>query len=235
MNYPLFFLAFVLTLIDWLILLLTDLKIQKIALSEKFFRLASFLTLFIWIYLHSQIQPVLLTFAIGIGFCVLSISITLFNKYPQGIIFSKLSLIPFHFAFTYGLFQFFSPQLNLPANIVIILITVTSVQVFLRLSSSINLPQNGSIFGFLILFGISISFLLLVTLLTYTQGVAWRDRTALFLGLGGTFYYASEVAFAWNSLIHPFQKAEAFHCILFSLGIFGLALGIVTKIVLVII
>lgn len=233
MNYPLFFIAFSLILTDWLVLFLPSKENGIITFIEKLLRLAAYLTLLLWVFLHRLQHNELEIFMISLSIWIFSLSLLLLSKSSAYQILSKIILLIAYFSFGAGLLSHRIPSINLPIIIMLIIIAFTSSRTLLLLYKKTKSTISGTLISSIFLFGICISFFLFITLVTATQGVAWRDRTALFLGLGGTFAYVSEVIFAWDVFIKPMNKGKAWYALFSSASVFCLALGIITKAILI--
>ena len=234
MNYPLFFVAVLFVLADWFLLFLPSKDNRLIIFIEKIFRFAAYLTLLLWMFFHTLQHNDLEIFMISMSIWIFSLSLPLFSKSFIYQILSKIILVIAYFSFGLGLLQHRIPSMNLPLIIICIFITFTSSQILVLLSNKTKSSLANNFSNFILFFGICISIFLFITLSTGTQGVAWRDRTALLIGLGGTFTYISEVIFAWDIFITPTNKGKAFYILFSSASIFCLTLGVITRAVLII-
>jgi uncharacterized membrane protein YhhN len=127
--------------------------------------------------------------------------------------------------YTIGLNSAGLPEVNLPGIIIVLLVALTSLQIFRRISTSLVAREKQPLKGPLLAYMLALSALLISTLLTLIRP-NWEAGPALACSAGGLFFYLSDTLLAWNRFITPAPDGRVWRRMTYQTAQILLILGV---------
>jgi len=215
MSFTLLYLTLALAILDWVAVAK---KWQKL---EYFAKPATMIALLAWFGLNGGFSGYARWFAAGLAFSLLG---DILLMLPGGLFLPGLvSFLIAQITYLVGLNQTM-PPLNLASAIILILVMLTSTQVYRRLVTGLRASDKTKLIKPILVYSFTISLMLFSALLTLVRK-EWQAGPAILVSLGALFFYISETLNAWHRFIKPLPSGRFPVMVTYHLGQVLIAAG----------
>lgn len=220
MNYLLLYFVFPAAALDWLAVARGWKPLEYVA------KPGTMLLLIAWMWQNGSFRDGLLWF--GIGLFVSLIGDILLMLPNEQFLAALAAFLLAQVMYIVGL-NLNTPPLTLPALLVILLVGVTAVQIYRRLSAGLRASGKTALQKPVMIYSFAISLMLISALWTLVRPDegpgAWQAGAALSVSAGGLLFFLSETLLAWNRFITALPGGRALVHATYHLGQVGLATG----------
>lgn len=218
-TYFFLILALIIALVDWFAVAKKWKRLEYIA------KPGVMLALLAWIWqvnrVYGGFQPPMLWFAAGIVF---SMAGDIFLMLPrEQFIAGLVSFLLAHIAYLIG-FNTTPPPLNPASLVLFILVALTGLQLFRRISAGLKASGKSSLQIPVLVYAVAISLMLLSALITLLKP-DWQTPEAILVSVGALLFFLSDTFLAWNKFIAPLPYGKLRVIITYHLGQILLILG----------
>ncbi len=141
------------------------------------------------------------------------------NLFLPGLVSFLLAHIAYIFALSNAL-----PPFNLPSLIVVLMVAMTSVQIYRRLAAGLENSQERSLKIPVMLYITVLSIMVVLALLTLVSN-GWENYRALLLSAGALLFFISDTWLAWDRFVEPLKHHDLRVMISYHLAQICLSLG----------
>jgi uncharacterized membrane protein YhhN len=219
MPYLLLIPIFILAILDWIAVAKGWKK------AEYVLKPATMLALLAWLGVVAGFSGSLIWFGLGLLF---SLAGDVFLMLPrEKFIPGLVAFLLAHLAYLVGLNQT-TPPFVVPSLIMAILVAITSLQVYRRISQGLKKSGRGKLAAPVMVYTIVISLMLLSALLTLVRP-EWNAVPALLVSAGALLFYFSDTLLAWNKFVAPLPIIYPAVMITYHLGQILIIVGAATQ------
>jgi uncharacterized membrane protein YhhN len=217
MSYSLWF-VFGIAFLDWV----------AVVKKWKWLRLIAkpgvMLALLIWLLSLGGYQGQLIWFTLALFF---SLAGDIFLILPQQIfLLALLAFLLAHLAYLIG-FSLTLPPINLVSLILVLLVGVTTAQIYRRVSVGLSARGETRLQKPILIYSILISLMLISALMTLVRPDSeWRSFPALLVSLGALLFYISDSLLALNRFVKPLPSGDLKVIVTYHLGQIAIILGV---------
>jgi uncharacterized membrane protein YhhN len=184
------------------------------------------LVLLVWLGSTAGFAPPPLWFALGVLFSLAADVILLLPParwFVPGVVLFLIA----HLCYIIG-FLYTPPPLNPASLAVALLVALPAVQVYRRISASLQAQRQTGLRLPLLAYILVISLMLLLALLTLV-GESWLTLAALAASAGALLFVSSDALLAWGRFVSPLKNGPVLVMASYHLGQFLLALAVILQ------
>jgi uncharacterized membrane protein YhhN len=181
------------------------------------------LALLAWLYIVAGFHYPTAWFAVGLLFSAAGDILLMLprERFIPALAAFLIALI----CYTIGLNISGLPSVNLPLVLIVLLVALTSLQIFRRISKSLAARKQKSLQRPLLAYVLALSALLISALLTLIRP-NWEAGPALACSAGGLLFYLSDTLQAWKRFVLPAPDRRVWRRITYQLAQILLILGV---------
>jgi len=216
----------------WPILALIFAALESLALWKKLDKLeymakpAVMICLFMWLYLSTGMQGLMLWFGIGILFSLAG-DVLLMISLDRMFVFGLIAFLLAHIAYLVG-FQNELMEITAWSVMLIVLLAINGVRLIRRIVSSIKAKGQMRLVYPVILYAVVITVMLYAAMTTISNP-DWTTRAAFLVSAGAFLFYISDLILAWNKFLSPIKNGRILNIAAYHLGQIGLIAGVISQ------
>jgi uncharacterized membrane protein YhhN len=167
----------------------------------------------------------LLWFVLGLSFSLLGDVFLMWSD--RYFIHGVFAFLIGHIFYILGFGRVFPPSsAYLPGAIVALLVVITGLSIFRRLSTSLDASGRIKMKLPLGAYAVVLSLMLYSALVTLMDNT-WSSTPALLVSSGALLFFISDILNIWNRIIEPISNARLYTMVTYHLGQLGIATGAV--------
>lgn len=182
--------------------------------------------LFIWLYLTTGLQGLMLWFGIGILFSLLG-DVLLMISLDRMFILGLVTFLFAHIAYLIG-FQNELMRITAWSFVLILILSGSAVRVMRRIVSAIRAKGQSRLAYPVILYSTVITVMLYAAMTTLSNS-EWKANASLFVSMGAFLFYLSDLILAWNKFVSPIKNGRILNIAAYHLGQIGLIAGVISQ------
>jgi uncharacterized membrane protein YhhN len=218
MSYALLWLALIVAVVDWVAVQKRNKPVEYIA------KPGVMVVLLIWLWQASAFQGALLWFGLGLLF---SMAGDIFLMLPrERFIPGLISFLLAHLAYLVG-FNQSAPPINLVSILLVLLVGITSMQLYRRLSGGLQASGQADLKIPVLAYSAVISLMLISALLSLVRP-EWAEGPALVASSGALLFFLSDSFLGWNKFVAPLSYGHLRVIVTYHLGQILIVLGAVS-------
>jgi len=213
--------AFLLAIIDWIVVLF-DLR-----RLEYFIKPSVILVLLAWLIIVGNDIPKLWWFSAALVFSLAGDIFQLSSK--KFLVPALFSFLLAHFAYVFGFTPSF-PPLSIATLALFFLIGFTVIQIYRIISASLKSQGKMSLVKPVLLYTLAIGLMVFSALTTMIRPEKeWDIFPAILASIGALLFFTSDTMLAWNKFVHPFRSSRILVMITYHLAQFAIIIAAVTN------
>jgi len=182
--------------------------------------------LFIWLYLSTGLQGLMLWFGVGILFSLVG-DVLLMISLDRMFIFGLIAFLFAHVAYLFG-FQNELMEVNAWSVLLIVILSVSAVRVMRRIVSAIRAKGQTRLANPVIVYSTVITVMLYAAMTTISNP-EWKTSASFFVSVGAFLFYISDIILAWNKFVSPIKNGRILNIAAYHLGQIGLIAGVISQ------
>jgi len=216
----------------WIILALIFATLESLALWKSWDKLeyvvkpAVMVCLFIWLYLSTGLQGLMLWFGVGILFSLVG-DVLLMISLDRMFMFGLIAFLFAHVAYLFG-FQNELMEVNAWSVLLIVILSVSAVRVMRRIVSAIRAKGQTRLANPVIVYSTVITVMLYAAMTTISNP-EWKTSASFFVSVGAFLFYISDIILAWNKFVSPIKNGRILNIAAYHLGQIGLIAGVISQ------
>ena len=219
-------------MIIWLLLALTFAALEALALSRGSKKLewlakpAVMFCLFIWLYLNTGLQGLMLWFGVGILFSLAG-DVLLMLSLDKLFVFGLLAFLLAHVSYIMGFkAQFASASAG--SFLLVIILAISATRLMRRIIGTMRAKGQNRLVIPVIIYSTVITIMLFAAMTTIFDP-AWTTGAAFLVSAGAFLFFVSDIILAWNKFVSPIKNGRRLNIAAYHLGQIGLIAGIISQ------
>lgn len=187
---------------------------------------ATLALLFVWLFVVSRLQGVLLWFGLGL---LLSLAGDVFLMLSER--WFVLGLVSFLLAHLMYIAGFNIPLPNVSPILglgLAVILGLSVARLLRRITDGLVAKGLRKLVGPVLLYGMIITLMLLSAMLTLFR-LEWKPTASLLVASGAVLFYFSDIILAWNKFVGPVRNGRLVNMITYHLGQIALIAGVVMQ------